>query len=75
MRLQLHNEFHQVKIKDLNDENNVEMVTSAARGGKAFVAEQKNPGNENQNIEMKCPKIEIYTFKNNIKICPEQYEK
>ena len=57
MRLQLDNEFQQVKIKDLTDENNVEMITSAARGGKAFVSEQKNPGNENQNIEMKCPKI------------------
>ena len=51
------------------------MFTPAARGGKAFAAEQKNTGNENQNIEMKCPKIENYTYKNNIKICPEQYEK
>ena len=41
MRLQVDNEFEQVKIKDLNDENNVEMFTTAVRGGKAFVAEQK----------------------------------
>ena len=34
MRLQIDNEFHQVKIKDLNDENNVEMFTSSVRGGK-----------------------------------------
>ena len=41
MRLQVDNEFHLVKIKDLNDENNVEIITTAVRGGKAFAAEQK----------------------------------
>ena len=41
MRLQVDNEFQQLKIKDLKDENNVEMFTSCVRGGKAFVAEQK----------------------------------
>ena len=41
MRLQVDNEFQQVKIKDLNDENNVEMFTSLVRGGKVFAAEQK----------------------------------
>ena len=41
MRLQVDNEFQQVKIKDLNDLNNVEMFTTSVRGGKAFVAEQK----------------------------------
>ena len=41
MRLQVDNEFQQVKVKDLNDINNVEMLTSAVRGGKAFAAEQK----------------------------------
>ena len=39
MRLQVDNEFQQVKIKDLNDINNVEMFTSADRGRKTFVAE------------------------------------
>ena len=39
-RLQVGNEF-QVKIKDLNNENNVEIFTSSVRGGKAFAAEQK----------------------------------
>ena len=42
MRLQVDNEFQQVKIKDLNDERNVEMFTSSVRGGKAFAVEQKN---------------------------------
>ena len=38
MRLQVDNEFQKVKIKDLNDENNVEMFTSLVRGGKLFAA-------------------------------------
>ena len=41
MRLQVDNEFQQAKIKDLNNENNVEMFTSSVRGGEAFAAEQK----------------------------------
>ena len=41
MRLQVDNEFQQIKIKSLNNENNVEMFTSLLKGGKAFAAEQK----------------------------------
>ena len=41
IRLQVDNEFQQVEIKDLNDENNVEMFTSSVRGGKVFAAAQK----------------------------------
>ena len=41
MRLQVDNEFQQVKIKDLNDKNSADMFTSSLRGGKAFAAEQK----------------------------------
>ena len=41
MRLQVEIEFQQVKLKDLNDENNVEMFTTSVRGGKDFAAEQK----------------------------------
>ena len=52
MRLQVDNEFRQIKIKDLNDESNVEMFTSSVRGevgkgegwggwGETFIAEQK----------------------------------
>ena len=36
MRLQVNNEFQLVKIKDLNDENNVTMFTSSARGCKSI---------------------------------------
>ena len=38
IRLQIDNDFQQVKIKDLNDE---EMFTSSARSGKANAAGQK----------------------------------
>ena len=41
MRLQVDNAFQQVRIKDLNDLNNVDMFTTSIRGGKAFAAEQK----------------------------------
>ena len=41
MRLPVDNEFQQVKIKDLNDENNIDMFTSSVGGGKPFAAEQK----------------------------------
>ena len=41
MSLQVDNEFQQVKLKDLNDKNNVEMFTASVRGGKAFATEQK----------------------------------
>ena len=41
MHLQVDNELQQVKIKDLNDVNNVEIFTSSVRGVKAFATEQK----------------------------------
>ena len=41
MKLQIDQEFQQVKIKYLNDLNNEEMFSSSLRGGKAFAAEQK----------------------------------
>ena len=42
MRLQVDNQFQQVKLKDLNEQNNVKMFTTSVRGGKTFAAEQKN---------------------------------
>ena len=41
MRLQVHNEFQQVKIKDLYDQNDAEMFTTSIHRGKAFATEQK----------------------------------
>ena len=48
MRLQVDNEFQQVKTKDLSDGNNADMFTTAIRSGKAFASEQKN-GIKNSN--------------------------
>ena len=41
MKLQVNQEFQQVRIKDLNKQNNVEMFSTSLRGGKAFAAGQK----------------------------------
>ena len=41
VRLQVDNKFQQVKIKDLNDWQNIDMFTNSVRGGKAFAAKQK----------------------------------
>ena len=41
MRLQVDNEFQQVKIEDLNNKYNVEMFLISVTGGKPFAAEQK----------------------------------
>ena len=39
MRLQVDNEFQQVKVQYLNDKFNVTMFTTSVRGGKVFAAE------------------------------------
>ena len=59
MRLQVDNEFQQVKIKDLNDENNVEMFTSSVRGGKAFAAEQKIREPKTRKSKLNAQKLKI----------------
>ena len=41
MCLQGNNEFRQVKIKDLNDGNNIEMFTSSVRGEKHLLLNRK----------------------------------
>ena len=41
MKLQVSQEFQQLRIKGLNKEHNVEMFSTSLRGGKAFPAEQK----------------------------------
>ena len=38
MQLQASNEFQQVKLKDLDNRYNVEILSTALRGGKAFAA-------------------------------------
>ena len=41
MRLQDDNEFQELKITDLNDENNVKMFTASIKGGKPLLQNRK----------------------------------
>ena len=59
MRFQFDNEFQKVKIKDLNDENNVEMFTSLIRGGKLFAAQQKIRELETKTAKLNAQKLKI----------------
>ena len=59
MRLQVDNEFYQVTIKDLNDENNVEMFTSSVRRGKEFTAEQKMRELKTRIAKLNAQKLKI----------------
>ena len=59
MRLQVDNEFLQVKVKDFNNENNVEMFTSSVRGGKAFAAEQKIRQLKTRILKLNAEKLKI----------------
>ena len=63
MRLQVDNEFQQVKIHDLNNQNNVEMFTTSIRGGKAFAAEQKIRELKTRVGKLKIQKLEISSTK------------
>ena len=65
MRLQVDNEFQLVKIKVLNDLNNVEMFTTAVRGGKAFAAEQKIRELKTRISKLNARKLKISPKKNN----------
>ena len=63
MRLQVDNEFQQVKIKDLNDKNNADMFTSSLRGGKAFAAEQKIRELKRRTAKLNAQKLKISPIK------------
>ena len=69
MRLQVDNEFQQLKTQDLYNENNVEMFTTSIRGGKAFAAEQKIRELKTTVAKLNIPKIKNFMDKNNLKIC------
>ena len=58
MRLQVENEFQQVRTKDLSNENNAEMFTSV-RGGKAFAAEQKIRELKTRIVKLNAQKLKI----------------
>ena len=63
MRLQVDNEFQQVKLKDFNNENNGEMFTTAARGGKAFAAEQTIRELKTRILKLSAQKLKLYLQK------------
>ena len=89
MRLQVDNEFQQLKIKDLNDENNVKIFTTSIRGGKAFVAEQRIGELKTRISKLQAQKLKISPTKiflssatnmNNVKnekygLSPQEIEK
>ena len=63
IRLQVDNEFQEVKIKDLNDEKNVEMFTSSVKGVKAFAAEQKIPELKSSIARLNALKMKVTSTK------------
>ena len=48
-----------MKIKDLNDKNNVEMFTTSVRRGKAFAAEQKTRELKTRILKINVQKLKI----------------
>ena len=62
-RLQVDNEFQQIKIKDLNDRYNFAMFTTSLIGGKAFAAEQKI-----RELTSRISKVKTILDKNKAKI-------
>ena len=59
MRLQADNEFQQVKVKDLNNLNNVEMFTTSLQSGKAFAAEQEISKLKTRIAKLNAQKLKI----------------
>ena len=59
MRLQVNNEFQQVKIKNLKKMNNVEMFTTSVCGGKAFASEQRIRELKTRILKLNAQKLKI----------------
>ena len=59
MKLQVDQEFQQVRIKDLNKQNNVKMFSTSLREGKAFAAEQKIRELKTRISKLKGQKLKI----------------
>ena len=64
-RLQVDNEFQQVKIKDLNDKFNVTIFAASLRWGKAFAAEQKI-----RELKSRISKLRAISYKQKAEIPP-----
>ena len=59
MKLQVDQEFQQVRIKDLNKQNDVKMFSTSLRVGKAFAAEQKIRELKTRISKLKSQKLKI----------------
>ena len=59
MKLQVDQEFQQVRTKDLNKQKNVEMFSTSLRRGKAFAAEQKNRELKTRISKLNVQKLKI----------------
>ena len=64
MRLQVDNEFQQVKTKDLNDKYTVTMFTTSIRGRKSFAEQEK------KKLKSRIAKSQAISDKNKAKIPP-----
>ena len=63
MRLQVDNEFEQLKIQYLNNQNNVEMFTTSIRREKVFAAEEKI-----RKLKTRAAKLKVQKLKSPTKI-------
>ena len=59
MRLQVDQEFQQLKINEINKQNIVQMFTTSLRGGKAFAAEQKITELKTRIAKLKGKKLKL----------------
>ena len=66
MRLQVDNEYHQVKIKDLNDKYNNTMFTTINRDGNTLTVKQKIT-----ELKSRIAKLKAMSDKNRVKIPPK----
>lgn len=69
MCLQVGNEFKQVKIKDLKDQYNVEMFTTAVRSRKSICGRTKIKRTQEQDCKIKPVEDKSRTHKDNFKLC------
>ena len=63
MKLQVEQEFQQLKINDLNKQNSVKMFSTSLRGGKAFAEEQKIRELKTRISKLKGQKLKVTSNK------------
>ena len=68
VRLEVDNKFQQIKMHDLNNQNNVELFTTSIRGRKAFAAEQRIRELKTRVAKLNIRKLKISPT-NNLKLC------